>query len=72
MALRHDPTAPFDYSITQRRGKDPATASSADLTPATLHDEHRWGFFAELRFLGTAIFAHTVDDSTEIRAADGS
>jgi methyltransferase of ATP-grasp peptide maturase system len=74
MALRHDPTAPFDYSITQRRGEDPATASSTDLAPATLHDDQRWGFFAELCFPGAAIFAHTVDDSTitEIRSTDGS
>lgn len=62
MPLRHDPSAPYDYTVRiTRPAADPINGVST-LDPASLHHHAAWGFFAQTCLADAAFRLVTADD----------
>jgi hypothetical protein len=62
MALRHDPTAPFDYRVVVDKDHGPVRTRSTTLDPTALLDDRAWGFVAQM-YLPDLIVYPVSDDA---------
>lgn len=76
MPLRHDPSAPYDYTVRITRPGTGPVSTLTSLDPAGLHNNTAWGFLAQTCLPGAAFRLVTADDDdslgTEIATRDGS
>ena len=76
MPLRHDHSAPYDYTVRITRPDTDPTRGVTSLDPNSLHTHPAWGFFAQSCLADAAFRLVTVEDETslgtEIAAPDHS
>ncbi|GAA1254378.1 methyltransferase domain-containing protein [Pseudonocardia aurantiaca] len=61
MALRHDPTAPFDYRVVVDKDPGPVRTRSTTLDAAALLDDRAWGFVAQMHLPDLVVYP--IDDA---------
>jgi methyltransferase of ATP-grasp peptide maturase system len=66
MPLRHDPSAPYDYTVRITRPDTDPTRGVTSLDPNSLHTHPAWGFFAQSCLADATFRLVTVDDETSL------
>jgi len=62
MPLRHDPSAPYDYTVRITRPDTEPTSGLTSLDPNNLHHNAAWGFFAQTYLADAAFRLVTAED----------
>jgi methyltransferase of ATP-grasp peptide maturase system len=75
MGMRHDPNAPFDYSVAVEKDTAAPADGTTDLDPTPLNSDFSWAFVAQTRLPDAITYPETKQDGTEgteVATPDGS